>query len=195
MENINFISGKEALKILGICKSTLYKYDKEGKIDTIRTPGNKRLYNVKKYLHDNNLLDKKQKYKICYCRVSGMNQKTELEHQKNYMKEKYPNYILLWDIGSGINFKRKNFNKIIDYAINNELEELVITYKDRLCRIGYELVEHILLKYSDTKIIVLNNDNKSPEEEVVDDLLQIITVFGSKVYGMRRYKKKHDNTK
>ena len=109
--------------------------------------------------------------------------------------EKYPTHELLWDIGSGINFKRSNFNKILDYGINNELDELVICYKDRLCRIGYVLVENILHKYSNTKIIILNDDNKGPEQEVVDDMLQIITVFGSKVYGMRRYKKNDDNKK
>ena len=192
---MNFITGKKALKILGICKSTLYKHDKEGKIDTIRTPRNKRLYNVRKYLKENGHLETKTKKKICYCRVSGMSQKVELENQKKYMKERYPTHELLWDMGSGINFKRKNLNKILDYGINNELEELVICYKDRLCRIGYELIEMLLHKHSNTKIIILNDDHKSPEEEVVDDLLQIITVFGSKVYGMRRYKKKKDNTK
>mgnify|MGYP003978781845 FL=1 len=191
----NYITGKKALKILGVCKSTLYKYDREGKIDTIRTPGNKRLYNVNKYLKSNGLLEDKQRKKICYCRVSGAGKKMELENQKKYMMEKYPTHELLWDIGSGINFKRSNFNKILDYGINNELDELVICYKDRLCRIGYVLVENILHKYSNTKIIILNDDNKGPEQEVVDDMLQIITVFGSKVYGMRRYKKNDDNKK
>ena len=151
--------------------------------------------NVRKYLKENGHLEAKLKKKICYCRVSGVDQKVELENQKKYMKDQYPTHELLWDIGSGINFKRKNLNKILDYGINNELEELVICYKDRLCRIGYELVEMLLHKYSNTKIIILNDEHKSPEEEVVDDLLQIITVFGSKVYGMRRYKKKKDNLK
>jgi len=104
------------------------------------------------------------------------------------MKSKYPDYELLTDIGSGINFKRKNLLKIIDYAINNQLDELVITYKDRLCRIAYDLLDLLFKKYSNTKIIIVNDDeNKSPEKEVTDDLIQIITCFSSRLYGMRNY--------
>ena len=86
------------------------------------------------------------------------------------MKEKYPDYEILTDIGSGINFKRKNLIKIIDYAIENKLEELVVSYKDRLCRISYELLEYIMLKYSKTKIKIENEEKESPEKEVTDDL-------------------------
>tara|TARA_B100001939_G_scaffold89171_1_gene76435 strand:+ start:1640 stop:2254 length:615 start_codon:yes stop_codon:yes gene_type:complete len=190
--NKNFISGKKASEILGVKRHTLYKYDREGLIETIRSPGGKRFYNVNKYLEDNNLIKKtdekiKAKKKICYARVSSHSQKPELENQKKLLKQIYPEYEILYDIGSGINFKRKNFLKIINYGINNELEELVITYKDRLCRIGYDLIETLL---KNTKIRIIYDCNKSPEEEVVNDLIEIITVFSSKVYGLRSYKEK-----
>ena len=97
---------------------------------------------------------------------------------------------MLYDIGSGINFNRPNLKKIINYGIKNELEELVISYKDRLCRIGFELIENILLEYSNTNIIIENEDDKSPEEELTGDLIEIITVFSSKLYGIRSYKSK-----
>jgi hypothetical protein len=90
-------------------------------------------------------------------------QKDELVHQVDYMKLKYPKHEILTDIGSGINF-RGNLKKIIDYAINNKLEELVIAYKDRLCRIGYDLIEYILKEYSNTKIIIEKDEDKSPEK-------------------------------
>jgi putative resolvase len=190
MNNI-FISGKQASIQLGVCNQTLYKYEKEGKLDTIRTPGGKRLYNVSKYLESLNLnLNNKKRRNICYARVSSYSQKIELENQINYMKQLYPEYEHLNDIGSGINFNRKNFNKILDYGIKGELNTLIITYKDRLCRIGNELVENILKKNSNTKIIILNNKEKSMEEEVIDDLIQIITVFSSRIYGLRSYKDK-----
>lgn len=190
--NKNFISGKKASEILGVKRHTLYKYDREGLIETIRSPGGKRFYNVNKYLEDNNLIKKidekiKPKKRICYARVSSHSQKPELENQKKLLKQIYPEYEILYDIGSGINFKRKNFLKIINYGINNELEELVITYKDRLCRIGYDLIETLL---KNTKIRIIYDCNKSPEEEVVNDLIEIITVFSSKVYGLRSYKEK-----
>jgi len=106
------------------------------------------------------------------------------------MKNKYPNHEILYDIGSGINFNRPNLKKIINYGINKKLEELVIAYKDRLCRIGYELIEYMLKEYSNTKIIIVNDEIKSPEKELTDDLIEIITVFSSKLYGMRSYKNK-----
>ena len=105
------------------------------------------------------------------------------------MKSKYPDHEILTDIGSGINFKRKNFLKILDYALENTLEELVVAYKDRLCRISYELVEYLLINYSKTNIIVINEKEDSPEKEVTDDLIQIITVFSSRLYGLRSYEK------
>jgi len=190
--NINFISGKKASEILGVKRHTLYKYEKDGLIKTIRSPGGKRFYNINKYLEDNNLIEikeeiKKNKKRICYARVSSQSQKTELENQKKLLKQIYPDYEILHDIGSGINFKRKNFLKIINYGINNELEELVITYKDRLCRIGFELIKELL---KNTKIRIIYDCNKSPEEEVVNDLIEIITVFSSKVYCLRSYKDK-----
>ena len=189
MNNQEFIGGKEASKILGVKRHTLYKYDREGLIKTIRSPGGKRFYNVKEYLKNNNMIHDKQEVKkkrnICYARVSSHSQKEELENQKAILKQVYPDYELLYDIGSGINFKRKNFLKIIEYGLNDELETLVITYKDRLCRIGYDLVNTLL---KNTEIKELYNNNKSPEEEVVNDLIEIITVFSSRVYGLRSYK-------
>ncbi|NQV78709.1 MAG: IS607 family transposase [Lutibacter sp.] len=189
MNNHEFISGKEASKILGVGRHTLYKYERENLIKTIRSPGGKRFYNVKEYLKNNNMLVdepiEKEKRKICYARVSSHSQKKELENQKAILKQIYPDYELLYDIGSGINFKRKNFLKIIEYGINNELETLIVTYKDRLCRIGYELINTLL---KNTEIKELYNNDKSPEEEVVSDLIEIITVFSSRVYGLRSYK-------
>ena len=189
----NYVTPKIACQMLGVHYQTLRNWDKKGQIETTRTPGNKRLYNVKKYLKDNNIKiedeTKNEKRRVCYCRVSTHGQSDDLKTQVELMEKLYPNHEILSDIGSGINFKRKNFTKIIDYGIKGELEELVIAYKDRLCRISYELIEHILKTYSNTEIIIINDEDKSPEEEVVDDLIQIVTVFSSRVYGLRSYKK------
>ena len=84
------------------------------------------------------------KLKICYCRVSSYDQKEDLSRQIKFLKKKYPKHQVITDIGSGINFKRKGLLKLLNLAIENKLDEVVITYKDRLCRIGYDLIEHIL---------------------------------------------------
>jgi predicted site-specific integrase-resolvase len=99
---------KEASKILGVHWQTLRNWDTNGQIDTIRTPGGKRLYNVKKYLEENNKDEVIQikKKKICYCRVSTLGQKSDLVHQIELMKKTYPNYEIIQDIASGLNFNR-----------------------------------------------------------------------------------------
>jgi len=193
----DYVSSKEAAEKLGVHFQTLRNWDREGKIKTIRSPGGKRFYDVKSFLEktdkydkDNDKIEegKDERKKICYCRVSSYSQKEELMHQVDYMKLKYPEHEILTDIGSGINFNRGNLKKIINFGIKNNLEELVIAYKDRLCRIGYDLIEYILKEYSNTKIIIEKDEDKSPEKELTDDLLEIITVFSSRLYGMRSYK-------
>lgn len=202
----NYYTPKDASKKLGVHWQTLRNWEKQGKIKTIRSPGGKRYYDINNFMtdiennsdikEDHNNSDVKEneniRRKICYCRVSSYSQKPELENQIKYMTEKFPNHEILYDIGSGINFNRSNLNKIINYGIKNELEELAIAYKDRLCRIGYELIEKILIENSNTNIIIENDEIKSPEEELTNDLIEIITVFSSKLYGIRSYKSKKD---
>ena len=184
---------KNASEIIGVHFQTLRNWEKEGKIEAIRTPGKKRYYNVKKFLkqYRNEEIEipiKKEKRNICYCRVSSESQKDDLENQIKYMKEKYPTFEILSDIGSGINFKRKNLKVIINLGLKNELGTLAIAYKDRLCRIAYDLIADLLIENSETKIIIENKSDHSFEQELADDMIQIITVFSSRLYGMRSYK-------
>jgi len=194
-----FIPSRDAVKILGVHYQTLYRYEKAGIIETIRTPGGKRLYNVETFLSKNTKeLEEKNviKEKICYCRVSTNSQKNDLMRQVDYMKNKYPDYTIITDIGSGINFKRKGLQKIIRLAIDNKIDKIVVAYKDRLCRMGYDMIEFIIQEYSNGEIIIENDISLSPEEEVVKDLLQILTVFSARVNGLRSYKKiiQNDNS-
>ena len=208
-----YVGGQEASKILGVHQRTLYQWDKRKLIDTIRTPGGKRLYNVKKYLkslekntsnivHVNNPIinarlqtnnnNNNNKNNYIYARVSSQGQKEDLERQIKLLKNAYPEYILISEIGSGMNMNRKGLRKIIDESIKGEINEVVIVYKDRLCRFGYELVEDIINKYSSGKIIILEHtEKKEIKEELVDDVLQIMNIFVAKINGMRKYNKKN----
>ena len=88
------------------------------------------------------------------------------------------------------NYKRPGLLQIIDYGIKGELKELVICYKDRLVRFGYELIEYILKKYSFTNIIILNDKKKlSPMQEITEDILTIMNIFVARINGLRKYKK------
>jgi len=197
-----YISGKKASNILGVHQRTLHNWDRKGLIKTIRSgEGDKRFYNVEEYLRDKTKIndvfndigkvEENARLKICYCRVSTHNQKDDLERQIDMMKKIYPKHIFITDIASGINFKRKGLLRIIDLSIEGKIEELVVAYKDRLTRFGYELIEHFIEKYSKGKIIVLNEKKDlDPEEELVGDVLQILNVFTVKMNGLRKYKNK-----
>jgi predicted site-specific integrase-resolvase len=197
----HLFGGKEASKKLGVHQRTLMDWDKKGLINVVRTPGNKRLYDVENFLKEHNLKkdEKKEnleesteKLNICYVRVSTNGQKDDLENQKNFMKENYKDYILIEDIGSGLNLNKKGLRKIINLAIKGKINKLVIAHKDRLVRFGFELIEDLIKEYSNGEIIILDikNISKKPEEELVNDVLQIMNVYVAKMNGLRRYKKK-----
>lgn len=84
---------------------------------------------------------------------------------------------------------RRKLQKIISLAIEGKIGEVVVAHKDRLVRFGFDMIENIINKYSNGKIIVINNDKLSPEEEITQDLLSIINVFSARVNGLRKYKK------
>ena len=200
----NFKGGKQAAEILGVHQRTLYLWEKKGLIETVRTPGNKRLYNVNKFLEDNkckenicnNLddLDKETKLNIAYIRVSSQNQKNDLERQKQLIVHKFPNHIIIEDIGSGLNLNKRGIRKIIHLAIEGKINELVVAHRDRLTRFGFELIEEIINKYSKGKIVILSEPDKlEPEEEIVKDIMSIMNVYVAKINGLRKYKKNNKN--
>jgi predicted site-specific integrase-resolvase len=199
----NYMGGIDAAKTLGVHQRTLHNWDEKGLIETIRTPGNKRLYNVKKFIENkkckekicNNLddLDKEDKLNLCYVRVSSNNQKDDLIRQKELMIQKYPNHLIIEEIGSGLNLNKKGIKKIIKLAIAGKINELVVAYRDRLTRFGFELIEELIKDYSKGKLIVLNEKDKiEPEEELVKDIMSIMNVYVAKMNGLRKYRLKEE---
>jgi putative resolvase len=186
----NYRTRKEACEILGIHYVTLYKLAERKEIESIKI-GERQLYNVNKYLKKIKAEDEIKKRKICYCRVSSSKQKEDLNRQIKFMEENYSGYEIIKDIGSGINMKREGLNKIIDLAIKGELGELVIAYKDRLARFGYEMIERIIKEYSNGKIIIINkSEEETPTEEITKDIVSIMNVYVAKINGLRKYKSK-----
>lgn len=186
-----YVKPEDARRILGVSDDILRKWAKEGKIEYIRIgKGTHRRYKIKDFL------PKKERRRICYARVSSVGQKADLESQIKYLRERYPEHEIVKDIGSGLNFKRKGFKAILESAIKGDIEEIVVSYRDRLCRFGFELIEWIVSN-GKGKILVLNDDKGSPQEELVGDLLSIITVFSARVHGLRKYRKqiKSENNK
>jgi putative resolvase len=188
MHEIKFIKPKEASKILGVNLDTLRRMAGRNEINHIRTNAGRYLFDISSFTKRGNT-EVPDKKKICYARVSGRGQKGDLENQFALLKSKFPDSEIISDYGSGLNFKRKGLLHILDLAYKGQLEEVVVTYKDRLCRFGFELVEHILSNQSNAKIVVLSNSRSSSETELANDLLSIITVFSARMHGLRKYKK------
>mgnify|MGYP000003522538 FL=1 len=96
---------------------------------------------------------------------------------------------IISDIGSGINYNKKGLNQLIDMITNSEVDKIVVLYKDRLIRFGYELIENLCDKYG-TTIEIIDNTERTEEQELVEDLIQIVTVFSCRFQGKRANKAK-----
>jgi predicted site-specific integrase-resolvase len=110
------------------------------------------------------------------------------------MKTKYPKHQIIEEIGSGLNLNKRGIKKIIHLGIEGKINELVVAYRDRLTRFGFEMIKEIIEKYSKGKLIVINEDeNIEPEEEIVKDIMSLMNVYVAKINGLRKYKKQQIN--
>lgn len=195
MNAATYLPAKKIQEKFAISSNGLRQLANAGKVEVKTTPGGKRYYNINTLFKDSDknpeLSEPEPKKKYVYCRVSSIKQTDDLERQKQFMSDKYPNHILLSDIGSGINYNRKNFTRILEDAINGDVEELVIAHKDRLSRFDFSLLEKIF-SICKTKLVVLDkDDHKSSECELAEELLSIIHIFNCREMGKRRYKSKN----
>ena len=179
---------------IGVSEQTLRNWDNTGKLIAKRTKGNHRFYTEDDYKDYMGISSKNQKKSYIYARVSTRNQKDDLNNQIEFLKQ-YTNSKgiivddCLTDIGSGMNYKRKKWNELLDMVMQDKVDNIYVSYKDRFVRFGFEWFEQLCKKHQ-TNLIVVNNEKTSPEQEVVDDLIAIIHVFSCRVYGLRKYKKK-----
>ncbi len=186
---INYLSRREASERLGVHYHTVYALAKKGDLKSIKI-GRQTMYNVDKYLKEKGIRESDTRRQICYCRVSSNKQKNDLKRQIELMESKYPGYEMISDIGSGLNYRRDGLKKIIDYAIKGEIKILIIAYKDRLSRIGYEMIEDIISEYSNGQIVIINKkEEETPAEELSKDIISIMNVYTAKINGLRKYKK------
>ena len=188
MNEIKYVKPKEASRIIGVNIDTLRRMASRNEIKHIRTDTGRYLFDISSFTNRSNheVCERKT---ICYARVSSRGQKSDLQNQISLLESKYPGTEIISDYGSGLNFHRKGLQQILDLAYKGELKEVVVTYKDRLCRFGFELIEYILKTQSNANIMVLCNNSTSKESELATDLLSIITVFGARMYGLRKYEK------
>lgn len=192
---MKYYSTKKVTEILGVTAQTLRNWDKEGKLKPSYVKSNGYRYyseeSIMSYTQERKT--KKNLNVVGYARVSSKKQSDDLERQINnlntYISSKYDSFDIITDIGSGINYNKPGLKKLIEKINKKEVDLIIVLYKDRLLRFGFELVEYFA-ELNNVKIEVLDKIDKNQDEELVEDLVQIITVFSCKIQGKRKTKTK-----
>ena len=179
-------------KILGVSAQTLRNGNKKGKLHPHHTSSNGyRYYSHEQLNQVMNVKPNLDRIVIGYCRVSSNKQKDDLERQienmKLYLTAQGKPFEIISDIGSGIDYKKKGLKELMKRISQNKVDKVVVFYKDRLLRFGFELVEYIASLY-DCNIEIIDHTEKTEQQELVEDLVQIITVFSCKLQGKRANK-------
>lgn len=191
--NITNYKPKDFAELLGVSVKTLQRWDRDGILKANRTPTDRRYYTYDQYLQfkgiqtENDIRDT-----VIYARVSTRNQKDDLQNQVEFLKQfcNAKGIIVnqcVEDFGSGLNYNRKKWNRLLDEVMANKIKTIVISNKDRFIRFGYDWFEKFCEKFN-TKIIIVNNETISPNEELVQDIISILHVFSCRLYGLRKYK-------
>ena len=183
----------KVLSLLNITRQTLCRYVKNDIIKVNELPSGQYDYDeesVYKVLNKN--IDRKN---VIYTRVSTQKQKHDLENQKHSiesycMKNGIQISDIYSDIGSGINFDRKEFQRLVNDVVNHKISKIYITYKDRLSRVSFDMFKNLFNNFN-CEIVVLNDvdDNKLIEKEIFNEIISLIHCFTTKVYSSRRQRK------
>jgi predicted site-specific integrase-resolvase len=182
----------KAAKYLGYVPKYLQRLDREGKLVAYRTMTNQRYYTkdqLDRFLGISNIV----KVSVAYCRVSSQAQRPDLKNQRSILEnfcitKGYENVEYIEEIGGGLSFKRPLFQQLVLDIMSKKVDKLIIAHKDRLSRFGFELIKFVC-DQNDCKIICIESEQLSPEQEMVQDLMTIVHCFSSRLYGLRNYKK------
>ena len=181
-------SPRAAGKILGVTTHTIQVWDREGKIRCLRLPTGRRRVPESEIRRILNIAE--QRKEAVYARVSSRDQKSDLDKQIEVLRSRTPGAEVYSDVRSGLNFKRKDLLRLLDDVLDRKVSRVYVTYEDRLARFGFDLLSWLCAK-NGTEIVVVNGkEAASPQEELVEDLVAIITSFSAKLYGLRSHKTK-----
>ncbi len=186
-------SPQEFGKLIGRTTNTLQKWDRKGILKAHRSPTNRRYYTHDQYVQYRGLVAHDAGLTIVYTRVSGVAQRPDLAHQIKALEAYCQQQSItvdewLSDIGSGLNYKRKQFNRLMEMVELGQVRRILIAHRDRLVRFGYDYFEAFCERHH-TEIVVINGEAMSPERELVRDLMAIVTVFSMRLHGLRSYRK------
>ena len=197
-----FISIKEASRLTGLCVQTLRKLADNEKVKSYKTLSGQRKFDklsleeMCSSVSTRSKTSSVERTNFIYARVSSKKQLDDLSRQVEFIKgrrSEYSSYKLVTDIASGINFKRKGLETILDACVQNNIGEVVVTHRDRLSRFGYDLIELLVKKAGGSITVIDDERNKTSEQELSEDLLSIIHIYSCRQMGKRSYKAKDDN--
>lgn len=177
----------EVSEITGLAQSTLRLMHRKGELVPAKiSSGGTRYYSdeqIKEYMGIETV---SKRIVIGYARVSSRKQEDDLNKQienlKTYMFAKGYSFEVITDIGSSVNYSRNGLTKLLERIHNGEVSKIVVLYKDRLVRFGFELLETVC-KLNDCEIEIVDNTPKMDEEELINDLVKVVNVFGSELKG------------
>jgi DNA binding domain, excisionase family len=179
-----YVKPREAADYFGVCLHTLRRWEQKGWIQAIRTPsGRERRYDLDSYIKT----PKKVKRVVLYARVSSRGQKSDLERQIARLVNLYPGAEVVGEVGGGLNFQRPKFLALLERVRAGDVGTIVVAHRDRLCRFGFEFVEWYCHQYG-CEVLVLDDEDFSPQQELVEDILAILHCFSSRLYGLRKYR-------
>ena len=187
------MKANEVMKLLQISRSTLLRWRKEGILKATKLPSGQYDWDANSVFKILNKGEVRGVY--LYARVSTPKQKQDLENQiENLqsftMKNGYQVKGLYKDIASGISFeRRKEFFELLDLVISGKVSKVIITYKDRLSRVGFDLFKYLFSKYH-TEIIVMSEltDKKTDQQEIFEEIISLLHAFSMRMYSSRRKK-------
>ena len=186
------ISIKKAADELGVCQETLRRWEAIGKIKVERTARGHRRYDLATLRRTVPLPSNQST--VCYARVSSHDQKEDLVRQSSVLESfcaaRGWTYEVIQDLGSGLNYQKKGLKKLIKMICSGAVHRLVITHKDRLMRFGSELIFSLCESFGIEVVIINAKEESSFEDDLVQDVLEIITVFSARLYGSRSRKNK-----
>lgn len=197
MDATSYKSAKFFTSKLGVSDGSLRRWELDGKIDAIRSPGGFRLYSVDSVNRAFGLVGAglQKKVRIAYARVSSAKQKPDLERQIEDLRKLCPDHEIVSDVGSGLGFKRPGLRSILDRVHDGVVEEVAVLHKDRLCRFAFELLEYIFGKAGVKLVVLGDGDQPDKFSDLGEDLLAVTTYFVAQHNGRRSAKNKRDRAR